>query len=202
MAAYTDRGRRVGAVDDDRLKIVAAEWRHVAPRLLRYVRNRIGTGLLPKGHDAEDVVQMAFVRLLSGSRAWDPSKANLETHMKRSILPSMVGSKGLPYVKDAGGVEFTDEEDGDHLNGDGVRALDLARDQIPEMDRAAAFEMLEQEIAGDRELEDILTAIRMKCRTPDEIAEATGIDVKRVYCLRRKLAASADKVSVKFQSPR
>ena len=202
MAAYTDRGRRIGAVDDERIKIVAAEWPHVAPRLLRFVRNRIGTVLLPKGHDAEDVVQMAFERLLSGSRAWDPSKADLETHMKKSILPSMLGSKGLPYIKDAGGVEFTDEEDGDHLNGDGVRSSDSTRDQIPEMDRAAAFEMLEQEIAGDRELEDILTAIRMKCRTPNEIAEATGIDVKRVYWLQRKLAASADKVRAKFQSPR
>lgn len=189
-------------MDDDRLKIVAAEWRHVAPRLLRYVRNRIGTGLLPKGRDAEDVVQMAFVRLLSGARAWDPCKADLETHMKRSILPSMLGSKGLPSVKDAGGVEFTDEEDGDHLNDDGVRALDSARDQIPEMDRAAAFEMLEQEIAGDRDLGDVLTAIRMKCRTPAEIAETTGIDVKRIYCLQRKLVASADKVSVRFQPPR
>ena len=202
MAAYIDRGRRIGAVDDERIKIVTAEWPHVAPRLLLYVRYRIGPGLLPKGHDAEDVVQKAFERLLSGSRAWDPSKADLETHMKKSILPSMLGSKGLPFIKDAGGVEFTDEEDGDHLNSDGVRTSDSARDQISEMDRAAAFEMLEQEIAGDRELEDILTAIRMKCRTPDEIAEATGIDVKRVYCLRRKLAASADKVSVKFQSPR
>lgn len=178
---------------DENLSVIAAEWHRVAPRLLRFVRNRIGMGLLPKGHDAEDVVQMAFERLVSGARAWDAKQVDLETHMKQSILRSMLGSKGLPAVKDTNAIEFTDEEDIDHLDENGVRISEVPRDSIPEMDKAAALTALETEIEGDRELEDVLAAIRMGCWKPGEIAEMTGIDVKRIYWLQQKLAARAEK---------
>ena len=141
---------------------------------------------------------MAFERLLSGGRAWDPTKVDLETHMRQSILRSMLGSKGLPSVRDASAVEFTEVEDSDHLNGDGVRSADAVRDPIHEMDKAAAFTMLEKDIQGDRELEDVLSAVRIGCRKPGEIAEMTGIDVKRVYWLQQKLAARADSVRLQM----
>lgn len=185
-------------MDEKQLAIIGAEWRRVAPRLLSFVKRKIGCGFLPKGHDAEDVVQMAFERLMAGSRTWNPDKVDLETHMTQSILRSMLGSKGLPAVKDTAAGEFTDEEDLNHLNVDGLRTCDASRDPISDMDKAAAFTMLEQEVQGDAELKDVLAAIRMGCSKPADIAEMTGFDVKRVYWLQQKLADYADKVRLKL----
>ena len=185
-------------MDERQLAIIGSEWRRVAPRLLGFVRSKMGLGLLPKGHDAEDVVQMAFERVIAGSRSWNPEKVDLETHMKRSILRSMLGSKGLPAVKDTDAGEFTDEEDFEHLNSDGVRIRDTPRNPIPEMDKSAAFTMLEDEIQGDKELADVLAAIRMGCHKPADIAEMTDIPVKRIYGLKPKLAGYAGKVRLKL----
>jgi len=185
-------------VDEKQLATISSEWRKVAPRLLGFVKSKIGLGLLPKGHDAEDVVQMAFERIIAGSRSWNPEKVNLETHMKRSILRSMLGSKGLPAVKDTDAGEFTDDEDFEHLNSEGVSVRDVPQDPIPEIDRTMAFTMLEDEIQGDKELADILAAIRMGCQKPADIAEMTGIPVKRVYGLKPKLADYANKVRLKL----
>jgi len=154
--------------------------------------------LLPKGLDAEDVVSIAFERLLAGSRSWDHEKVDLETHMKQSILRSLLGSKGLPSVKNADAGEFTDEEDLNHLNNEGVRSCDTLRDSIPEMDKITAFTMLEQEVQGDKELSDVLAAIRMGCAKPAHIAEMTGFDVKRIYWLQQKLDGYANKVRLKL----
>lgn len=185
-------------MNEKQLAIVETEWRRIAPRLLTHVRWKIGYGLLPKGHDAEDVVQMAFERLLAGSRSWDPDKIDLETHMKQSILRSMLGSKGLPTVKDAGGGEFTDEEDLGHLNSAGIHSRDAQRDAISEMDKAEAFNLLGQEVQEDEELRDVLEAIRMGCSKPAEIAAITGFEVKRVYWLMPKLAGYTTKVGLKM----
>jgi len=189
-------------VDTKKETLIEQQFKTVAPRLVRFVENRIGRGLLPKGHDAKDVVQIAFQRLVAGSRAWNPEKVDLETHMKRSILRSMLGSKGLLGVKDMNKCEFNEEELLEHLNEDGIRTTDCLKDPIPDSDKEMAFSLLEKEIAGDSELENILTANRMGYSKPADIAEATGYDVKRVYWLQKKLAGYADKARSRLYAGR
>lgn len=180
------------------LKIIADEWPRVAPRLLQFVKYRIGQRRLPLGHEAEDVVQMAFERLLAGEREWHPEKVNLLTHMKCSILRSMLGSKGLPTVRDISAGEFTEADEYKVVDCDGVSVTALPRDPISDLDKETAFTFLEQEVAGDLELMNVLAAVRLGYQKPRDISEMTGYEVKRVYWLMQKLASRAEMARAKM----
>jgi hypothetical protein len=150
------------------------------------------------GHEAEDVVQMAFQRLLAGNREWRPEKVDLLTHMKCSILRSMLGSKGLPTVRDISAGEFT-EADGDKVvDGEGVPVAALPKDSICDMDKEAAFTFLEQEVANEPELANVLAAVRLGYHKPRDIAEVAGYEAKQVYGLLKKLASRAEMAGEKW----
>ena len=179
-------------MEDEKLRMIAEEWPRVAPRLLRFVLYRIGQQRLPMGHEAEDVVQMAFQRLIAGDREWCPERVDLLTHMKRSILRSMLGSKGLPTVKDIAAGELTEGDEDKVVDGEGVPVAALPKDSICDMDKEAAFAFLEQEVASEPELADILAAVRLGYHKPRDIAEVAGYEAKRVYGLLKKLASRAE----------
>lgn len=168
-----------------------ADWDDIAPRLLRYVRSRIGDSVLPRGVTAQDVVQMAVERLYSPKgRTWDPEKQPDLCKYMLSVLRSMLSSKGLYGIQDAETDEFLEEQCGGHLTLDGV-AMDDVEDPVAAMDRATAFSLLQDEIKDDRELEDILAAIQMGCSKSKDIADMTRLPVKKVYELQRKMGRYA-----------
>ena len=185
-------------MDDQKLRVIAEEWPRVAPRLLRFVKYRIGQRRLPMGHEAEDVVQMAFERLLAGNREWRPERVDLLTHMKRSVLRSMLGSKGLPTVRDISAGEFTEADEDKVVDCDGVLVAALPKDPICEMDKETAFVRLEQEVAGEPELANVLAAVRLGYYKPRDIAEMAGYEAKQVYGLLKKLASRAEMAGEKW----
>ena len=199
LAAYgLRRIKGVLRVEDGKLRMIAEEWPRVAPRLLRFVMDRIGQRRLPMGHEAEDVVQMAFRRLIAGDREWRPERVDLLTHMKRSILRSMLGSKGLPTVKDIAAGELTDADEEKIVDGEGVPITALPKDSICDMDKEAAFTFLEQEVAGEPELANVLAAVRLGYYKPRDIAEVAGYEAKQVYGLLKKLASRAEMAGEKW----
>ena len=185
-------------MDDQKLRVIVEEWPRVAPRLLRFVKYRIGQRRLPMGHEAEDVVQMAFERLLAGNREWRPERVDLLTHMKRSVLRSMLGSKGLPTVRDISAGEFTEADEDKVVDCDGVLVAALPKDPICEMDKETAFVRLEQEVAGEPELANVLAAVRLGYYKPRDIAEMAGYEAKQVYGLLKKLASRAEMAGEKW----
>jgi len=176
-------------------RIKEADWASIAPRLLRYVKNRIGDSVLPTGLTAEDVVQKAIERLFSPKgRQWNPEKQpDLYLYM-RSVLQSMLSSKGLYGLKDDEVTEFIEEDRDIHLTRDGVKTGDCG-ERINALDRAGAFRLLEEEVRGDKELEDLLVAIHMGCTMPADMSELSGIPVRKIYELQRKLGRHAAKVA-------
>ena len=141
-------------------------------------------------------------RAAKGQRAWDPDRhPDLLDHLK-NIVDSLASAAGTS--------EETNRVQQYHLTEDGEetekppprlgRSFDPPKSEwssgpprnpeelllAKEADEAA-FELVMSAAEGDDELEKILEAMMEGNEKPAEIAEATGIDVKRIYQLRRKL---------------
>ncbi|MBU0677820.1 MAG: hypothetical protein KJ626_06855 [Verrucomicrobia bacterium] len=168
-----------------------ADWLRIGASLLKFVLMRGGRGPYPGGHTPQDVVCMAISDVCTGNRPWDPKKHSLKSHLEWTVR-SILSKKGLFGLKEASLMTFTDDN----------ATLDVEDDrELPAFcnaDREMALKSLGEEIRGDRELEDLVEAIKMDCWKNEEIGELTGIKPERVSELKRKLWRHIVKVSEKL----
>ena len=176
------------------------EMRDILVRLLSHVRRKTALWPLPPGQTAEDIVDMAWERLIK-ARKWDKTaKPDLLIHLQgivNSILTKhgLYGrKKDLPLARTMEPAEAEQaillQEEEDDVEDPGNR--------ISPLDAEAAWRTLDEEISGDRELQDVVAAIRLNAGKPSEIAEITGYRIERVYELQRKLAGYVQKARAKF----
>lgn len=194
---------RQSAVDD---RFDRHPWHLTIPRLRRYARERadrltwsgVRHGPLPGGRLPEDVVHTAIEKVLTGTRAWNPSvQPDLDLFLESIVdseLSHLVESWEHRHVRPAAALPAA----GDGPDGTG-------RDPIGEAPTPAAGpaeaavrreEAVRQEafaaefiasVGDDPVLKRIVECIIADVVKPGEIAERLGIHVTEVYNRRKQL---------------
>lgn len=196
-------------VDADILeRLEAANWEHMALALTDYAlfkvrRLKWRTGdkeSLPKGMTAEDLACEAIEKVWSGERQWNPTESPDLLAFLKSVVDSLVSHLVLSadhlYVQRM--PETSDGREIEELLKVADPSSDTAQDIVtvqhdPEclvISRMTAERFvgaLFEEIAGDGELEGMVTALMGGAVKPKEIAKEMGIEVERVYKLRERL---------------
>jgi len=169
-----------------------ADWDDILPRLCLFTKKLIrlkGITRLPGGQNAEDVCGEAINAVFDGKRAWNPERYPILLEHLKWIVRSLLSDKGLLGRKENDVMVPGDPE----AFGDAV----ASESGVPApSEEAVDFKVaLMREVGGDKELQDLITAIEMDFEKPRDIAEMTGIKVERVYELRRKLYSFAKRVA-------
>lgn len=185
-------------MDSDVVKrLYEADWDMLVPKLVRHAKFNIydPSRLLPGGQSAEDIVQEAVAKVISGERKWDPVKhPDLEAHLK-SIIDSMLSRKGLFGLKEWEAMANVDDpEEWERIAARCQNIDGLAHDA--EVFIAA----MRDNMQGDAELNDLFDAVIEGFDKPGDISELTGIPVERVYELRRKLERRRSDVLKKLET--
>jgi len=164
-----------------------AKWRQIESeseeiylRLRGYIGYLTSTRGLPAGYsDLDEIIHEAVGKLLDGARNWDPKTQPLIRHL-RGIVKSMLSKKGLydregrrPLGNIAAGIEPVPANEEESL---------LTVEEAEER-----WKVVKDVLGDDTEALDYIEAIRLGFETPAEIAEMTGIPIKRIYEIPRKL---------------
>lgn len=173
----------------------AADWEDIAPKLHRFVICLMAEKTidqLPEGKTAGDLADAIVHEVYTGQRKWDPDKhPNLLVHLKWIAKSKLSGKGLLGRKKDP--LSYTDSDDE-------LDALSQSAETKPNMREESAFtQALYEEIADDKDLQDIVVAIEMGCSTSRDIAREAGLTPDRVYELRRKLHGRALKARQRLQ---
>ena len=163
-------------------------------RLRSYIRRMTAVRGLPPGIGSPDeIINEAIMRLLSGTREWDPDKHSILTVAYGTVRSLLSKKKGLyaregnkPLGKIADGVEPAAEDD-------------AGSEPLPPEEADLRWQAVKAVIEGDRDLLDYVEAIRLGIEKPAEIAEAMGIPVERVYEIPRKLQKLAPTIHEKLR---
>jgi hypothetical protein len=163
------------------------DWKDIAARLLAsavVLATRYGWNLksqLPRGQSLESVVAETI------SDIWDqPERLNPSVPLfvqLRGIVRSKLWN--LSQSKDEDIARTEDLDSIPRVSVDAGRAVDTA----DEFRRAIELLLAAPKIKGNSELELVVTAMGCGCLEPAAIAEATCIDIQRVYQLVREIKA-------------
>jgi SepF-like predicted cell division protein (DUF552 family) len=164
-------------------------WEEIAIRLLVYTRGLFswkGISRLPKGYSAEDVVNDAVKLIYSGKRAWNPQKhPDLLIHLKW-VVKSLLSSRGLLSNKDVIIESVLLDDCGDE------DALKIFDEDKSVDDRAFLLrQKIECAVAGNDDLEWVLSAVLDGYTKFSDIEELTGFERARVYAAMKELRRRA-----------
>ena len=196
-------------VDTDVLeRLEAANWEYIALALTDYAlfkvrRLKWRTGdkeSLPKGMTVGDLAYNAIKEVWSGDRRWNPTESpDLLAYLK-SVVDSLVNHlvNSADHLQVRRMPETSDGAELEELLKVADPGSDTARDivtvqhdpetlAISKMTAERLVGALFEEIAGDGELEGMVTALMGGAVKPKEIAKEMGIEVERAYKLREKL---------------
>jgi DNA-directed RNA polymerase specialized sigma24 family protein len=178
-------------------RLYEADWDTLMPKLLSHARFSIYDPhrLLPGGQSDEDIVHEAVARVITGERNWNPAKEpDLENYLK-SVIDSMLSSKGLFGRKEWNAVSnVEDPEQWERMAGTLPNLDGLCHDA------EVIIEAMWKELSGDQELSAVFEAVIEGFDKPSEIAEWAGIPVERIYELRRKLERRRSDVLKKLEA--
>lgn len=161
-----------------------------------WVENTFGkaNARLPKGYTLDDIVQDALMR--SFNRSWE-EEFNEGRFIKylfgavRSIVSNLAKS-GDNTKTDRTITHREHDDEGATLT---LEAIAIVKEDFAiKIDYEKVLGLLEKEIQGNLELEQVLTAIRLGLQ-PKEIAEELEKDVKEIYKLKRQLYNIVEKIS-------
>lgn len=160
-------------------------------------RDEKGETLLPFGATPESIVHTVIEKVLEGQRTWqgdgEASFIIAAIGMIRSETSHIFEKPEAKVVEPIIQAERTDgsDDERDFASNDPSPEAQLLEQERETLDRTR-YDLLLTEIQDDEELSDVVIALH-DTHSPAEIAERTGIDIKRVYqdirTLKRKAAA-------------
>jgi hypothetical protein len=199
----------LGGMPDDELEKMILELGYYASKVRHEYRWRTKEkDALPKGETVNSVVSLAFEKVWSGERRWNPAQHPDFMKFMRDVIDSLMNH--LARGKD--NVLLTPAPDGDSEGdwhtGSKKAAHDtewLARseatpeqaliDKESQAQKDEAIQALLQECAGDQVLTKIVNAMLEGYDQGGEIAQLVGIEVKDVYNAMKRLDRKIASVS-------
>lgn len=200
-AAYSLKGRDV-LEQNQRIKehIEKADWREITLRLASYALKRAryvfrikdDTAVLPMGFSVKSVVQEAIRKLLDGTRKWDPDKVDLFGFLMGAVK-SEIGH--LLELQDN---QLTDRrctlEDLDALKGEGPNPEQTLIENENKKIFDLAYQSLIEQAEANSEYGMIALCIMQGVSKPADIAKETGIEITRVYYLKKHWQKDFEKI--------
>lgn len=184
-------------MDEELLRQIHEEYRtnqeEVLLLPLNFARKLLGGSQDAYGFTAEDVVGEAIRRTLDPEckRTWDPDKCSLTSYLC-GVVKSILSKKDLWKKRNRNPVNFG------MLMSDDLHVE--AEDSIEKEEHASLLlQAVEETVQDDVELGLYVTAVCEGADSAAEIAQEIGVDVKRVYELKRKLRSRAPKIIEKHQ---
>jgi DNA-directed RNA polymerase specialized sigma24 family protein len=178
-----------------------ADWGELTLKLMSYAVRRVRSiwrtghkGLLPKGSSCEDLVQEAIQKAFDESRKWNPERVDLFQFLKWTVRSR------ISHLYDS----YENRKNVAEPNGYSGRAASRPVEaavlgiEYHEVMEQFHFEML-RKAQGNPDLEKVIDCLRHDLCTPQEVSQATGIPIGKVYQLRYRLIEIAK--SVKQQPP-
>jgi DNA-directed RNA polymerase specialized sigma24 family protein len=192
-----------------------ADWKRISLELLKYARYlargklwRTGSGeMLPLGKSCEDLIQEAIRLAFDESRRWDHLRVDLPTFLKgivRSLISHLAESDDNTKIREprnpallAHDGHGNDREDlqvpDPSLNPEELTIAGEEQNTVKQ-----AYEMVLEEAKDRPELEGVILCLMDGKNKPQEIAIELGIDIKRVYQLKRQAIGILNSVAEKL----
>ena len=186
------------------------DWSDVTQRLLRHAAYLSGLNGRDSGHTRivtdcstlEDLVSSAIEKFLNGTRVWDPRKCTLLHFLKQAIRSDLthartrMANQPAPKRLAADAIQESGRET--PLSDAGRQACASITNALLDSDirsPASIFRTrLEEDIRGDQDLELVVMCLSDGISTSRKMAEELGMDVKKVYNLKRRLKRVADRI--------
>lgn len=193
--------------------LATADWKRLTLELTNYAKYRVKgkvwrTGSktrLAEGKTVEDLVQEAVKRAFDETRHWDPERVDLLGFLK-GIVKSMTSH--LAKSADNTSV-WAQRESEDAPSAHGAEAISADPSPNPEEQFIAreeqeavdlAYRLVLEKVEGQPELEGVTLCLMEGKHKPQEIAEELGVEVKRVYQLKRQLIGILNSVAETFNT--
>ncbi|MFC4874165.1 hypothetical protein [Negadavirga shengliensis] len=178
------------------------DWKSLGKRMkgmaVHWLKHTFGESnpKLPMGYKIEDITQDALRRAMIKDWKEKFNQKRFENYLFGAIRSIVSNLADLSDNKEVDREFFNKEQQSD--DGEKTRLID----QMPEtdgsdiynkIDKEIAFDKLELEIDGEKDLESVLTAMRLGMQ-PKEIAEELEKEPKEIYKLQRQLFSRAQKI--------
>ncbi len=187
---------------DQRIKehIQKADWRDITLKLAGYASSRAryvfrindNTAVLPMGFSVDSVVQEAIKKLLDGTRKWDPDRVDLLGFLMGAVKSEIGHLMGL---KDN---QLTDRscalEDFEGLKSEGLSPEQALIENENKRVLDIAYQRLIEQAESDSDYGMIASCIMLGISKPVDIAKETGIDINRVYYLKKHWQKDFEKI--------
>lgn len=169
---------------------------------------------LPGGETIDSIVSLALEKTLSGERRWNPETqpklqeylmdvidsllSHLATGRDNSLFIKATSPDGMISEADKS-ILHTVGRDVDWLSRRGVspETLLLQQEEVELHERA--FELLREECEGDPVLLRIIEVMRDGNEKAEQIAGASGLNIKEVYNAMKRLSRKAVRVSLRIR---
>lgn len=187
------------ALEDPELtKILLKAAIHADTRIRKYIwrgfRPKYSnlTATMPTDKTAEDFVSEAILRLLNGIRTYDATRSLLDN--LNSITDSLISSEKKASDR-TGLVNYHEETNESGAPNDPISlAPDINEpsdneliDNEIKLTQQKCFENIYNSLDGDKQAKEYLDAIKEGFIKPSEISELTGMPIKDIYEISRKV---------------
>jgi len=155
--------------------------------------------MLPEGLSVEDIVQESVKRFFAEDRNWDPTRVDLLHFLKgtaRSIIGNLPTSGDNKYIKRDIIFEENETEDekfssmkvfgSDDITKSLRNPERLLLDKRNQQVILQAYHYLLKQAEGNDNYESVILAICDGFDKPSEISDQTGIELTKVYDLKRR----------------
>lgn len=173
-------------------------------------------GIIPKGYNAESIVQEAIIKIFSGKRNWEPERGPLITYLKwviRSDISHLIKSNTNKLeihsdIEDEDCEEVTFEDWVDQLalqNSEANSPEELLANSEIEIENIeiarAKIDALLMAANGNSDLEEIVYAvIDGKCSPkPQDLAQFLNKPINKIYQNLKTLRLKANKIRIEDQ---
>ncbi len=198
-------------------RLQAADWGEIGKNLVAFAilfaRTHYGwwdasSDQLPKGMKFDDIVQQVILKTIDGRRQWDPAKGPLEPWLKDQVKSELDALyKSAAHRRESHSVEVEEGNDGsetlntrrghqDARDAPGTpsaeeKAIEREEEEFAAKKVGAIFE----QVAGQPDLEDILSAIMDGCEPkPQALADALGVPISEINNRLKRLRRRAIEV--------
>ena len=180
--------------------IQTADWPTITRKLAIYASFRVtkifcgarGDCVLPMGFSVNAIVQESIEKLLNGTRKWDPEKIDLLTFLKgvvKSETSHLVELKENTLTDRTKVLEEYTDIQSVGLNPE-QSLIEKGRKELLE----AVHRKLIQQAESNPEYESVALCIMEGFFKPADIAMETGINIDRVYFLKKHWQKDYDKI--------
>jgi len=184
-----------------REQIEGADWNDIirkitvyAASLARYVFGiKSNYTTLPMGASIETVVQESVRKLLDGTRDWNPDRVDLLGFLRGAVKSEISHLAGLKDTQQTNkclaSEEFENFQGDDRLNPEQLLVEKEEAKVICE-----AYQELINQAENNPEYEAIAVCIMSGVSKAADIAKETGIEINRVYSLKRNWQKDFEKI--------